>query len=201
MPASSRSPITRSSPGSTAVRSLFANRIGGACRCAYATDPYWVRNVWVHHNTVDVTNGLKNEAMIGGVVDTGNEQMFHSRNIKFDYNDYTGFGTTHFFTWRNWASTTSPRGNVLVRIVIARCIDCGGTGLVHILRAILSGLPTALATYGHASRSSAGTSVAGRQETSLKRMVNCPTRWNLRDGKLAFSAGYSPRIMATLLRD
>jgi hypothetical protein len=52
---------------------------------------------------VDVSNGLKNEPMIGGVVDTGSQQMFHSRDIKFDYNDYKGFGTTHFFAWRNWA--------------------------------------------------------------------------------------------------
>jgi hypothetical protein len=36
-------------------------------------------------------------------VDTGSQQMFHSRDIKFDYNDYKGFGTTHFFAWRNWA--------------------------------------------------------------------------------------------------
>jgi len=75
----------------------------GACRCSYATDPYWIRNVWVHHNTVDVTNGLKNAPMIGAAADTGNQTMFHSRNVKFDYNDYTGFGTTHFFAWPNWA--------------------------------------------------------------------------------------------------
>src|SRR6185503_15943386 len=102
---------------------------------------------------------------------------------------------------RTMASTTLPRGNVLVRIFIARCVDCGGAGLVHVLRASLFGLPTALATYGQASRSSAEIRVAGRQETSLRRMVNCPTRWNLRDGKMAFSAGCSPRIMETLLRD
>ncbi|HMF66963.1 MAG TPA: right-handed parallel beta-helix repeat-containing protein [Phyllobacterium sp.] len=76
----------------------------GECgRCGYTTDPYWVRNIWVHHNTVDVTNGLKNEPMIGAVEDAGNQQIFSSRNIKFDYNDYTGFGTTHFFAWRDSA--------------------------------------------------------------------------------------------------
>jgi hypothetical protein len=89
-------------PGQYGRAIAFREQKRGACRCGYTTDPYWVRNVWVHHNTVDVTNGLKNEAMIGGVVDTGNDQMFHSRNIKFDYNDYTGFGTTHFFTWQNY---------------------------------------------------------------------------------------------------
>jgi hypothetical protein len=89
-------------PGQYGRAIAFREQDRGACRCGYTTDPYWVRNVWVHHNTVDVTNGLKNEPMIGAVVDTGNQQMFHSRNIKFDYNDYTGFGTTHFFTWRNW---------------------------------------------------------------------------------------------------
>jgi hypothetical protein len=41
--------------------------------------------------------------MIGAAADTGNQTMFHSRNVKFDYNDYTGFGTTHFFAWPNWA--------------------------------------------------------------------------------------------------
>jgi hypothetical protein len=75
----------------------------GACRCGYTTDPYWVRDVWVHHNTVTVAHGLKNEPMIGAVADTGNLQMFSSRNIKVDYNTYTGFGTTYFFAWRDGA--------------------------------------------------------------------------------------------------
>ena len=91
-------------PGQYGRAIAFREQNRGSCQCLYSADPSWVvRNVWVHHNTVDVANGLSNEPMIGGVVDTGNQQMFYSRNIKFDYNDYTGFGTTHFFTWRNWA--------------------------------------------------------------------------------------------------
>ena len=89
-------------PGQYGRAIAFREQNRGSCGCAYTTDPYWVRNIWVHHNKVDVTNGLKNEPMIGAVGDTGDQQMFYSRNIKFDYNDYTGFGTTHFFTWRNW---------------------------------------------------------------------------------------------------
>jgi hypothetical protein len=90
-------------PGRYGRAIAFREQNRGTCGCPYAADPYWVRNVWVHHNTVDATNGLTNEPSIGGVVDTGNQQMFYSRNIKFDYNDYTGFGTMHFFAWRNWA--------------------------------------------------------------------------------------------------
>jgi hypothetical protein len=75
----------------------------GSCGCPYSSDPYRVRNVWVHHNTVDVTNGLKNEPMIGAAAESGNQAMFNSRNVRFDYNDYTGFGATHFFAWPNWA--------------------------------------------------------------------------------------------------
>jgi len=41
--------------------------------------------------------------MIGAVEDTGDQQIFSSRNIKFDYNDYRGFGTTHFFAWHGSA--------------------------------------------------------------------------------------------------
>ena len=90
-------------PGQYGRAIAFREQNRGGCKCPYSAAPYRLQNIWVHHNTVDVTNGLTNEPMIGAAADTGDVGIFYSRDIKFDYNDYTGFGTTHFFAWRNGA--------------------------------------------------------------------------------------------------
>jgi hypothetical protein len=60
-----------------------------------------VRGVYAHHNTIDVTEGL-HEAQVGTTNDNGDQEMFAARaGIKFDYNDYVGIGTQHYFSWLN----------------------------------------------------------------------------------------------------
>ena len=61
----------------------------------------WLRNIYVHHNTIDwsAATGVAN-GQIGAVQDTGDAQIFHN-NIKYDYNTYIQGARTNQFTWNN----------------------------------------------------------------------------------------------------
>jgi hypothetical protein len=62
--------------------------------------PWLVRNVWVHHNSIDVSKGLA-EAQVGATNDNGDTAMFApAANIRFDYNAYV-YGANFWFSWLN----------------------------------------------------------------------------------------------------
>lgn len=70
----------------TVVSNSFGNGIGimQQNRGNGAYGPWLVQNVWVHHNTVDMSKGGKS----GVATDTGDRSIFTSRNVKLDYNTY-----------------------------------------------------------------------------------------------------------------
>ena len=61
----------------------------------------WLRNIYVHHNTIDwsAATGVPN-GQIGAVQDTGDAKIFHN-NIRFDYNTYIQGARINQFTWNN----------------------------------------------------------------------------------------------------
>jgi hypothetical protein len=66
--------------------------------------PWLVRNVYAHHNMIDLSQGLK-EAQVGAVQDRGDNAIFTDGSIRFGYNEYVG-AASHHFTWLNngWMS-------------------------------------------------------------------------------------------------
>ena len=61
----------------------------------------WLRNIHVHHNTIDwsAATGVPN-GQIGAVQDTGDAKIFHN-NIRFDSNTYIQGARINQFTWNN----------------------------------------------------------------------------------------------------
>jgi len=61
----------------------------------------WLRNIYVHHNTIDwsAATGVPN-GQIGAVQDTGDVKIFHN-NIRFDDNTYIQGARINQFTWNN----------------------------------------------------------------------------------------------------
>ena len=74
---------------------------------AYTTDPYPVRNIYVHHNTMDLSDGYI-DPQVGAVQDTGAVLLFaKANNIRFDYNTYIcGEPTRCWFAWNNYSWNT-----------------------------------------------------------------------------------------------
>jgi hypothetical protein len=74
---------------------------------AYTTGPYPVRNISVHHNTMNLSAGYI-DPQVGAVQDTGTDLLFaKANNIRFDYNTYTcGTPTRCWFAWNNYAWNT-----------------------------------------------------------------------------------------------
>jgi hypothetical protein len=60
-------------------------------------EEFLLRNIWVHHNTIDMSGG-RNDGQIGAINDIGDSQLYISHNIKFDHNAYT-LGSVGWFVW------------------------------------------------------------------------------------------------------
>jgi parallel beta-helix repeat protein len=68
--------------------------------------PYQISNLWVHDNTVSMTEGLT-----GLVQDVGDTSYFTSRNNRFERNRYHLGAGAAYFTWlNNERSETEWRG-------------------------------------------------------------------------------------------
>ena len=59
---------------------------------------YIVQNVYVHNNSIDMSNG----GSTGGVTDTGNNAIFSTRNNRWNFNTYTlGTNSSSSLWWNN----------------------------------------------------------------------------------------------------
>lgn len=77
----------------------------------YTTDPFWIRNVWIHHNNIDIS-GSTVDLQVGFADDTGDTAIFRANNNRFDYNNYIlGSKTTPFFWTTNYNTFTQWQTN------------------------------------------------------------------------------------------
>lgn len=91
-----------------AISGRQQNRGNGSGK--YTTDPFWIRNVWIHHNSIDMT-GSTVDLLVGFADDTGDTAIFRANNNRFDYNNYIlgsnktpFFWTTNYNTFMQWQS-------------------------------------------------------------------------------------------------
>ncbi len=67
-----------------------------------AGEPFRIRNVWVHHNNIDMTDASNvTDGQVGVAQDTGDTRVFSSSNIRFDYNTYMQGRHVNQFVWMN----------------------------------------------------------------------------------------------------
>ncbi len=65
-----------------------------------AYGPHETSNLWVHHNTITMTDGLT-----GFAQDFGDYSYYKSRNIRFDQNTYQLGAGARYFAWMNGERT------------------------------------------------------------------------------------------------
>lgn len=67
----------------------------------------WLRNIYVHHNTIDWSASVNvPDGLMGVVQDTGDTAVFWTNNITYDYNNYIVGSRPAAWVWNNFTGLT-----------------------------------------------------------------------------------------------